>query len=112
MTKELKEIRDAKINEMMNVIRDYELRERDVVKSGKKTITNINGKEIVIHDDVIEFYLKRKAYIKDSMDYLFRNCKISRPEVIRRINYLIKKNERDFDMWIKLHSLKCAVRNF
>lgn len=110
MNKELREIRDNKLNEMIETVHNFEMLERDAIKAGKKTIVNINDKDVVIYDDAIKFYRERNTYIKDSLDYLFVNCKINKPEIIRRLNYMMK-NELNVDIWLKLSTLKVAVKN-
>ena len=110
MNKELRKIRDNKLNEMAETVHNFEMLERDAIKSGKKTVMNINDKEVVIYDDAIKFYRERNAYIKDSLDYLFANYKINKSEIIRKLNYMMK-NELNVDMWLKLSTLKVAVKN-
>ena len=40
MNKELRKIRDNKLNEMAEVVRSFEMRERDAIKNGKNSITD------------------------------------------------------------------------
>ena len=109
MNTELRKIRDDKLNEMAEVVRSFEMRERDAIKNGKKSVMLINGKEVVSYDDAVKIYRERTDYVKDGLNYLFANCKISKPEIIRRLNYIMKK-ELNPDVWIKFCTLKSAIR--
>ena len=111
MDKELKTIRDNKLEEMINVLHDFDMRERAAIKTGKKTFVTVNGKDIAIYDDLIALTKEKDKYVKESLMYLWTNCHISKPEIIRRLSYLMKKNDSNAELWCRISNARVIIRN-
>ena len=103
MTKEIKEIRDNKISEMIIKINHWENLERDLIKNGKHNVT--------FEDDVYTIIRNRIDYVTESLKFLSAKCNLSKPQVVRRLAYMQKKNELDFDVWLPITRTLAAVRN-
>lgn len=112
MTKEIKEIRDNKISEMIVKINHWENLERDLVKNGKHDVEVINGRKYVtFENDVYTIIRDKIVYVTDSLKFLSANCNLSKAQVVRRLAYMQKKNELDFDVWLPITRTLAAVRN-
>lgn len=101
MTKEIKLIRDKKIDEMIKTISDFSERSINEIKHGKFTITIINGKEHKIYTDLVDITTKEIEYVKESLWYLLENCNMNRRDVLNRLNYMYKKVLFDSDFEIR-----------
>ena len=112
MTKEIKEIRDNKINEMIIKINHWDNLERDLIKNGKRDVEVIAGRKYVtFEDDVYTIIRNRFNYVTDSLKFLSANCNLSKAQVVRRLRYMQKKNELDFDVWLPITRTLASVRN-
>lgn len=112
MTKEIKEIRDNKISEMIVKINHWENLERDLIKNGKCDVEMIVGrKHVIFEDDVYTIIKNRINNVTDSLKFLSANCNLSKAQVVRRLRYMQKKNELDFDKWLPITRTIAAVRN-
>lgn len=112
MTKEIKEIRDNKISEMIIKINHWENQERDLIKNGKHNVEVIDGRKYVTFEDEVYTIIRNRIdYVTESLKFLSAKCNLSKPQIVRRLAYMQKKNELDFDVWLPITRTLAAVRN-
>lgn len=113
MTKEIRLIRDKKINEMINTISDFSKRSINEIEHGKFEILNIDGKEIKIYSDLVDITTKEIEYVKKNLYSIYlKICNMNRQDVLNRLTYMYKRVlfDSDFETRNSVSSTISAIK--